>query len=164
MRRAGGREVTEHKDIALALGALLFLPFPAGETCPLWFSQRQLFLVPASTLCLGEVGCCQPGTPGSCRGWHSRSLPTASLHTLLSVLKSFFVFLQMLGSLEQRFSICRRLPEQVTLPYTCTIPHPLQGSQPWRAGHSVDLSISFFPFAVRPSVTVAGRLKPRDTR
>lgn len=50
MRRAGGREVsTEHEDIALALWALLFCPFPAGETCPLRFSQRQLFLVPVST-------------------------------------------------------------------------------------------------------------------
>lgn len=47
--------------------------------------------------------------------------------------------------------------------YTCTIPHPLQGSQPRRAGVVVDLSISFLTFAIRLIVAVAGRLKPRDT-
>lgn len=51
------------------------------------------------------------GTARSRRGWQGR----AGLRALLSVLKSFFVFLQMLGSLGQRFSICQRLPEQVTL-------------------------------------------------
>lgn len=117
--------------------------------------------------CLGEVGCCQAGCHDRDTGilsWVAQQVPPyCQPANAALILKSFFVFLQMLGSLGQRFSICRRLPEQVTLPYTCTIPHSLQGSQPQRAGDSGDLSNSFFPFAVRPSVTAAVRLKPWDT-
>lgn len=52
--------------MALALRALLSCPFPAGGSCPLWISQRQLFPVPARThrptpAPGGVVGCCHPG-------------------------------------------------------------------------------------------------------
>lgn len=66
IRRAGGREVSsEHEDIAPALWALLFCPFPAGKACPLWISQRQLLLVPASTRKPTPV----PGGGGVLSGW-----------------------------------------------------------------------------------------------
>lgn len=106
--------------------------------CPPWFSKRQIIPGPSQhpwtphpqglgrgvAVTLGAV----TGTPGSRHGWHSRSLPTTSLHVPLAVLKNFFVFVQMLGSLEQRFSICRRLPEQVTLPHI-----PVPYLTPYRA-------------------------------
>lgn len=101
------------------------------------FPKGKLFLIPASThrphtpsargvaaVTLGAV----TGTRGSRHAWHSRSLPTTSLHVPLAVLKSFFVFVQMLGSLGQRFSICRRLLEQVTLPHI-----PVSYLTPYRA-------------------------------
>jgi len=169
--RSEGREVSpEREAIALALGlcvsALSQLARRARRGSPRGNSSWPQPAPADPPWCLGVVGCCPAGCRGGDTGimsWLAQQVPPyRQPRVVLSVLKSFFVSLQMLGSLGQRFSICRRLPEQVTLPSACTIPHSLQGSRPRRAGDLVDLSISFFPFAVRPSVTVAGRLQPRS--
>lgn len=88
-------------------------------------------------------------------------LPATNLHVLLSLLKSFFVFLQMWGSLGQRFSTCQRLPEQVT-PHV-PVPRFPQGLQLWRTGGSVDLSVSFVLFSLKTKCNSCWEAEPWDT-
>lgn len=155
-KRQEGREASmEHKDTALAFRALLFCPFPPGEGAHCGspkgtgsYSRSQSApTVPPQ--CLGSWAAVQSAvTEMGVLSWLPwQVLPATNLHVLLPVLKSFFVFLQMWGSLGQRFSTCQRLLEQVT-PHI-PVPRFPQGLQLWRAGGSVDLSISFVLFSLK---------------